>query len=161
MSLSRAGYLMQTPISSIHKNVDRIIHYANVQTPWRLLGTLRMKLCQTFSMCVFLQAWNNLNGWIKLWCFQPHNLTLFLFFFLCRFWIWEFLSAREASGHMVRQPTVCCSRGLWGSAVWGPTAGHLGKTSMRHTFGFGCIHPYGVGASCCCSCDVCSPTHQI
>lgn len=53
----------------------------------------------------------------------------------CRFRIRELLPARGASGHMVRQPALCCSRGLWGPTVWGPTAGHLGKMSecMKHT----------------------------
>lgn len=50
-------------------------------------------------------------------------------FCICRFWIWELLPARGASGHVVWQPTLCCSRGLRGSTVWGPTARYLGKKS--------------------------------
>lgn len=39
MSVSRGGYLMQRPISSMHKYVDRILRYAKPpQTPWRRLG---------------------------------------------------------------------------------------------------------------------------
>lgn len=54
MSLSRAGYLMQTPISSMYKNVDHIIHYANLQTPWRLLetATRHEPLSDIFYVCV-------------------------------------------------------------------------------------------------------------
>lgn len=50
-------------------------------------------------------------------------------FCICRFWIWELLPAGGASGHVVWQPTLCCSRGLRGSTVWGPTARYLGKKS--------------------------------
>lgn len=48
---------------------------------------------------------------------------------LCRFWIRELLPARGASGHVVRQPSLCCSRSLRGPTVRRSTARHLGKMS--------------------------------
>lgn len=77
----------------------------------------------------FLQMLGSSKWSLASFCYPtaaPLNRMLF-FFCICRFWIWELLPARGASGHVVWQPTLCCSRGLRGSTVWRPTARYLGK----------------------------------
>lgn len=106
-----------------------------LQTPWRHLETAtrhKSPFVRPF-LCVSHEKWPER--------FYHTHLTLFLIPPpLFRFWIWEFLSTWEASCHMVRQPTLCCSRGLWGPTVWGSTAGHLGEMLKNTTLGFLSLH---------------------
>lgn len=63
-----------------------------------------------------------------IWVFKIIcTLLISAFWPFCRFWIWKLLPARGASGHMVWQPALRCSRSFWRTAVWGPATGHLGK----------------------------------
>lgn len=55
MSISRAGDVIQTPISSIYKNVDHIIHYAKAADPmeaFRNRSKAQITFCQSFPLCV-------------------------------------------------------------------------------------------------------------
>lgn len=137
MSVSRAGDVIQTPISSMYKNVDHITHYAKAADPMEATATRHKSPFVRPFLCVSPEKMrSDLSGFIKPWRSYPHNLSLVLISPPYRFWIWEFLSTWEASCHMVWQPTLCCSRGLWGPAVWGSTAGHLGEMLENTTLGF-------------------------
>lgn len=143
MSVSRAGDVIQTPISSMYKNVDHIIRYAKSADPmeaFRNRNKTRITFCQTFSLCV---SWETTRAVLSHFGVRIPTTSPCFWFpppSLFRFWIWEFLSTWEASCHMVRQPTLCCSRGLWGPTVWGSTAGHLGEMLKNTTLGFIYLH---------------------
>jgi len=64
--------------------------------------------------------------------YTTYTLT-FLFRFICyRFWLWKLLPSRGTLDHLVWKPTICSSRGVWRTTVWGSATGHLGKSLAIH-----------------------------
>lgn len=119
-------------------------------------------------MCVsvVLQIWNNLNSWLKVWCFF---LTSLCFLFACSFvdfGFGNFFQPGKPLATWCGSPPYAAPEVFEGQQYEGPQL-DIWVRCWRMSWDTllderGCVRACGVAARCCCcSCEVCLPKHQM